>query len=401
MTAIPGPAATQPLRRGTTALLAALAGTATADNYTLQPALSVVAGDLDVPLSAISLVPSAALAGSMTGFALLLPLADRVAPHRLVAAHFTALAAGLLLAATASDAAVLVAAHLLIGAAASVAAQASVIAGRLAEPGRRGAAVALVATGLSAGILLSRLVGGALTDLLGWRAMLLVCAALALLGAGTAATLLPRTRPDARASYRAALAALPRLPLREARLRRAIATGGLWYFAFTLLWLGLALSLARPPHSLDPTAIGLFGLAGLLGFAVLPFTGRLVDRRSPHTVMTAAVTAAASGTLLIALAPDSVLAIAAGLAVFDAGCFVAQAANQSLVIGIDPADSGSLSGTYLVSYFAVGAVGTALAGPLVDGIGMRGTTLVAVGALAGAALLAGAAEPLVRVRQKR
>ncbi|MFF3348161.1 MFS transporter [Streptomyces sp. NPDC002779] len=388
-------------RRGGTALLAAMAGTAIADNYTLQPALTVVAADLDVPLSAISLVPSAALAGSMTGFALLLPLADRIAPNRLVAAHFTALTAGLVLAATAADAAVLVAAHLIIGAAASVAAQASVIAGRLAAPGRRGAAVALVATGLSAGILLSRLVGGALTDLLGWRAMLLACAALALLGAATAAALLPRERPRARDSYRSALAMLPRLPLREARLRRAVATGGLWYLAFTLLWVGLALSLARPPHSLDPTAIGLFGLAGLLGFAVLPFTGRLVDRHGPHTVMTGAVAVAACGTLLIALAPDHLAAIAVGLAVFDAGCFVAQAANQSLVIGIDPANSGSLSGAYLVLYFAVGALGTALAGPLLDAIGMRGTTLVAVGALVGAALLARGADPLVRVRQKR
>ncbi|SBT90159.1 hypothetical protein GA0115233_10161, partial [Streptomyces sp. DI166] len=127
----------RPARRGATALLAVLAGTAIADNYTLQPALAVVAADLDVPLSAISLVPSAALAGSMTGFALLLPLADRVAPARLVAAHFAALAAGLVLAATATDAAVLIAAHLIIGAAASVAAQAGVIAGRLAPPGRR------------------------------------------------------------------------------------------------------------------------------------------------------------------------------------------------------------------------------------------------------------------------
>lgn len=378
----------RPARRGATALLAVLAGTAIADNYTLQPALAVVAADLDVPLSAISLVPSAALAGSMTGFALLLPLADRVAPARLVAAHFAALAAGLVLAATATDAAVLIAAHLIIGAAASVAAQASVIAGRLAPPGRRGAAVALVATGLSAGILLSRLVGGALTDLVGWRAMLLVCAGVALLCSGTAAALLPRERPGARDSYRAALAALPRLPVRVARLRHAVVTGGLWYLAFTLLWVGLALYLARPPHSLDSTAIGLFGLAGVLGFAVLPFTGRLVDRHGPRTVMTAAVAVAACGVLVIALAPDSVVGIAVGLAVFDAGCFVAQAANQSLVIGIDPANSGSLSGAYMVLYFAVGALGTALAGPLVDGIGMRGTTLVALASLIAAALLA-------------
>lgn len=46
---------------------------------------------------------------------------------------------------------------------------------------------------------------------------------------------------------------------------------------------------------------------------------------------------------------------------FDAGCFAAQAANQSQVIAIDPERSGSLSSVYLVLYFIAGAIGTALA----------------------------------------
>ena len=53
--------------------------------------------------------------------------------------------------------------------------------------------------------------------------------------------------------------------------------GGLWYFAFNLIWVGLARYLAQPPYSLGPTAIGQYSLAGLLGFVVLPWTGRLAD----------------------------------------------------------------------------------------------------------------------------
>ncbi|MER7187999.1 MFS transporter, partial [Streptomyces hyaluromycini] len=110
------------LPRGGTLLLAAVAGTAIANNYAVQPALTAVAADLDVPRAVIGLVPTAALAGCMTGFALLLPLTDHLAPNRLVTAQLTALAAALALAATARDAFVLLAAYLLIGAAASVAA---------------------------------------------------------------------------------------------------------------------------------------------------------------------------------------------------------------------------------------------------------------------------------------
>ncbi|MFF4397440.1 hypothetical protein [Streptomyces sp. NPDC001480] len=138
----------RPLQRGGTFLPACTAGTATANNYAIQPALTAVAAELGVPVSLIGLVPTAALAGCMTGFALLLPLAGRLAPNRLLAAQPAALAAALTLAAAAPGAGVLPAAYLLIGAAAGVAAQAGTIAGRHARPGRRATGVATVAAGM-------------------------------------------------------------------------------------------------------------------------------------------------------------------------------------------------------------------------------------------------------------
>ncbi|MFJ9543468.1 MFS transporter [Streptomyces sp. NPDC101225] len=372
---------TRHLPRGGTLLLAVIAGTAIANNYAVQPALGVVAADLRVSPAVIGLVPTAALVGCTVGFALLLPLTDHLSPGRLVGTQLTALAAALTVAALAPDAVVLLSAYVLIGAAASVAAQAGTIAGRHARPGRRGAGVAVVAAGMSAGILLSRLAGGALTDLLGWRWMLLVFAGLALLGACAAVLVLPRRRPHPDRGYRATLASLPPLLRDVAPLRQAVAAGGLWYFAFTLIWVALALALARPPHALSPTAIGLYSLAGLLGFTVLPLTGRLTDRYAPRAVITASVLAAAAGVALLATGLGRPLVTAAGLALFDAGCFAAQAANQSRVIALDPGRSGSLSSVYLVLYFTIGAAGTALAAPLLAVAGWRGTACAAMGAL--------------------
>ncbi|MEU6669116.1 MFS transporter [Streptomyces sp. NPDC046727] len=375
------------LPRSGTFLLACVAGTAIANNYAVQPALTAVAADLGVPLSVIGLAPTAALVGCMTGFALLLPLTDRLAPNRLVAAQLTALAAALALAATAPSAGVLVAAYLFIGATASVAAQAGTIAGRYAPPGRRATGVATVAAGMSAGILLSRLAGGTLADVLGWRRMLLVFAALALLAAITAGALLPRQRPHRDHSYRAALASLPPLLREFSEMRRAVVVGGLWYLAFNLIWVALALALAEPPHSLGPTAIGLYSLAGLLGLIVLPLTGRLTDRHAPATVITASLLAAAAGTALLATGLTTPPTIALGLALFDAGCFAAQAANTSRVIALDPHRSGSLTSVYLVLYFTTGAIGSALAAPLLDTLGWQGTALTGLAALLLAACL--------------
>ncbi|MER6126780.1 MFS transporter, partial [Streptomyces sp. NPDC001795] len=216
---------------------------------------------------------------------------------------------------------------------------------------------------------------------LGWRRMLLVFAALALIGAIAAAMLLPRQRPHSGHSYRAALVSLPPLLRELPQLRWAVVVGGLWYFAFNLIWVALALALAEPPHSLDPTAIGLYSLAGLLGFAALPLTGRLTDRHTPATMITICMLAAAAGTILLATGLNTPPTIALGLAAVDAGCFAAQAANMSRVIALDPQRSGSLSSVYLVLYFTVGAIGTALAAPLLNTLGCQGTTLTALAAL--------------------
>ncbi|MGW0698544.1 MFS transporter [Streptomyces sp. NPDC002867] len=172
-----------------------------------------------------------------------------------------------------------------------------------------------------------------------------------------------------------------------------MATGGLWYFAFNLVWVTLTLALAQQPHSLAPSEIGLYSLGGLLGFAVLPLTGRLTDRCTARTVITAGLLAASAGTALLATGLGTPLVTALGLALFDAGCFAAQAANQSWIIAVDPERSGSLSSVYLVLYFIAGALGTAVAAPVLGALGWRGSSLVACAALLLATLVSRCERP--------
>ncbi|MGW7821789.1 hypothetical protein ACWGLF_27520 [Streptomyces puniciscabiei] len=81
-----------------------------------------------------------------------------------------------------------------------------------------------------------------------------------------------------------------------------------------------------------------------LGFAAHPRTGRLTDRYSPATLITAALVAAAAGTVLLVTGMGIPPATALGLALLDAGCFAAQAADLSGIIALDAQWSGGLTG---------------------------------------------------------
>ncbi|MFJ9086278.1 MFS transporter [Streptomyces sp. NPDC102384] len=374
------------LPRGGVAVLSCTAGVALANNYAIQPALGDVARDTGSSAAAIGLVTTAALGGCIAGFAFLLPLADRAAPRRLVAGQLALLTAGLLLASCAPGLGLLLLAYVMVGAGASVSAMASTIAGRGVPGERRGAAVAGVAAGMSAGILLSRLVGGALADAFGWRGMLLAFAGLVVVCGAIAWTRLPGERPEGGGGgYLGTVAALPGLLRRHRALRLAVLSGSLWYLAFSLVWVALTVRLAQPPYGLDAAHIGLYSLAGALGFAALPVAGRLGDRYSPRAVIAGSMVVAAAGAGLLCTGLDRPVVTAAGLALVDAGCFTAQAANQTRVMSIAPARSGSLSGVYLLLYFLAGALGAGAAAPLVA-VGGWGA---ASGAVCGALVVAG------------
>ncbi|WP_314148619.1 MFS transporter [uncultured Leifsonia sp.] len=369
------------------AVLAVAAGGAIANDYAIQPALAQIASDFRAPLSLVAFVSSAAMAGYLAGLALLLPLADRLSPRTIIPVQLLTLAGALVLAAVAPGPGVLIGCFVLIGALTTVAAQASAVVGKHSDPACRGARMGAVSAGISAGILLSRFIGGLLADWIGWRGALLAFAAFVAATALTAFPLLPPDEESPRGSYLASLRALPGLLRAHPRLRRATAAGMLWFFAFNLVWVGLALRLAGPPYRLSPAAIGLYSLAGVLGLAVTRVAGRLSDRFGSRAVMTAGLTVAACAALALSFGLGNPVATATALAFFDAGCFAAQVANQAGIVAIDPTRSGSLNAAYLTLYYAAGAIGTAAAGIVVTA-GWPAITLLAAAAVVAAVLRA-------------
>jgi predicted MFS family arabinose efflux permease len=369
--------------------LAAAIGTATI--YPMQPAIGEVAGGLQVSVAEIGLALAFGPVGYLLGLALLVPLVDRFAPRVVLSTQFGALAAALAVNSVVGTTWLLCLVTCVVGAGSSVGAQLSTIGGRFAEPRRRATVLGIVTSGISAGILTGRIVGGWLTDVMGWRGMLLVFAAACALIAVAARFLLPTAAATVTSGYLATLRALPLHYVRYPSLRLAVGRGTLWFFAFCAVWSGLAVALSQPPYSYSSERIGLYAVAGLLGIAATRIAGAWTDRVGARTVilvgLAVAVTAAAG--LGASLSNTAVTLLCLGL--FDAGLFASQVANQSTVLAIDPDAPAQFNSAYMLVYFIGGSVGTAFGAAAVGWFGWTTTAAIAAAAIALAAAITAAA----------
>ncbi|MUL78533.1 MFS transporter [Mycolicibacterium sp. CBMA 226] len=363
--------------------LAAALGTATI--YPLQPAIADIARSLESEPAVVGVALACGPVGYLLGLALLVPLVDRFSPRRVVALQFLALGGALALT-TVADAVWLVGMGLLLtGACSSVGAGLSSVVGRLAPEGRRSTILGIVTAGISAGILAGRIAGGWLTDVIGWHAMLLTVAAATVAVAGGCLLLLPDTTASVDQAYFVGLVSVPGLILRHRVLRRGALRGALWFFAFCAVWSGIAVALSEAPFFLSARQIGLYALAGIAGIFATRIAGGYTDRYGSRPVILAGLAAAGAACPALAFGLDRPWATMIALAVFDAGLFAAQVANQTTILAIDPSAPARFNSAYMLVYFVGGSLGTALGAAAVTSLGWPGT----IGACGAALLVAG------------
>nr|WP_309230935.1 MFS transporter [Nocardia sp. SYP-A9097] len=379
--------ATMPLTRLTVLVFAVAAGSSAACLYYLQPLLSQVAGDLRVSTVTAALLVSAAQVGYLSGIALLVPLGDFLERRRMVPGLLAISFVALGLSAAAPNLPLLLLGVFATGVAASAAQVVVPWSSALADPHKRGEIVGTVMSGLLLGILLSRVLSGAIAEFAGWRGVLLVAAGIQLVMSVSVYLLAPATgRAATEERYLEVLASVLVLIRRHAVLRQRMVLGFLAMACFSGMWTGLAFLLAgSSSYHYSEFVIGLFGLAGVTGALGAPLVGRSADHGKLRAVTTLVWLAVLAGWGLLAWGGSNVWVLIIALLVFDFGVQGIQLSNQSAIYALDPAARSRLTTAYMVAYFLGGVAGSVTAGSayqaggwgLICGIG-AGATLLAL-----------------------
>jgi predicted MFS family arabinose efflux permease len=386
-TMVTAPAPGSPaIRIGLANLLALAAGITVANIYYNQPLLPAIARDFHATAAATSVLSVATQLGYAGGLLLLVPLGDILERRGLIVASAAATSVVMLVAALSPSLAFIITTSFFIGLV-SITPQLIVpYAASLAEPHRRGQVVGMIMGGLFIGILFSRTAGGWLGAYFGWKIVLALGAALTLTTALLLAAFLPRQRADNRLSYFQLLGSLFPLLAREPVLRRHALLGALGFGAFSAFWTTLAFYLAARPEHYGSQVVGLFGLVGIVGAAVAPFSGYLSDRFSARIVNGVSLAIVLGSFLVMMLANRSLGWLVLGVFLMDAGVQTNQISNQTRIYGLAPELRNRLTSIYMFTYFLGGAVGSAVGaeawmtsgwtGVCVAGAGMAAAALV-------------------------
>jgi predicted MFS family arabinose efflux permease len=371
---------------GLTVILAVACGASAANLYYAQPLLSTIAHAFHTGSGQAGLIVTLSQVGYAAGLAFLVPAGDLFSRRRLVPAALVLTAAALVASAVAPSLVVLALIALVVGVG-SVAAQILVpLAASLADPDARGRVVGTVMSGLLMGILLARTVAGLVAGVSSWRVVYAAAAVVVLIVAAVLARTLPAESPRPELRYRDLLVSTARLFAAEPVLRRRALLGGLGFAAFSIFWTTMAFLLSGAPYHYSDTVIGLFGLVGAAGALCANAAGKLADK--DHTRASTLVFGVA---ILVSFVPtylgrDSVLALIVGIVVLDVGVQGLQVTNQSLIYRLAPEARSRITSSYMVCYFAGGAIGSAVAGSVYDVWGWAG--VCAVGGAVGLAATA-------------
>jgi predicted MFS family arabinose efflux permease len=367
-------------------LLTVVAAFTVANLWYNQPLLPDIARTFHASEGQTGVVAVLTQIGYAAGLLCFVPLGDAVDARRLMLALLGGVTAALLAAAYAPSLGLLAAASFAIGLFTVVPQVAIPMAAALSPPEHRGRVVGQIVGGLLVGVLGARVLAGFVGAAFGWRRMFILAAAMMLLTAIAVRLWLPTRHPSTTLSYPQLMRSLIPIARTEPVIRDAALLGALTFGSFSAFWTTLAFRLEAPPLHYGSRVAGLFGLLGIAGAATAPIAGYFADKRSPRETVGYALFAIAISWIVLALAGHTLWGIAAGVVILDAGVQAAQVSNQARVYSLDAKLYGRLNTIYMASYFAGGALGSALASAAWDFFGWRGVCAVGI-ALIGAALL--------------
>jgi MFS family permease len=207
---------------------------------------------------------------------------------------------------------------------------------------------------------LSRFLTGLLAEHYGWRWAFVGLALVTLGCAVGGAVLLPRERRFHRSGGVVAALGFIAAHLRNPQLLATYAVGFGVLFAFVAVFTYVNFLLAAPPFLLSTAALGTIFVVYLVGVAIAPLTGRLVEAFGRRRLVTLAAIVWIVG-LAVTLVPN-LWVILAGLCVCVACGFLCQSCATSYVAVTARQARSSAVGLYVTIYYLGGGAGAVIAG---------------------------------------
>lgn len=349
-----------------TFMFAAACGLVAANLYYGQPLAGPISQSLGFSPAATGLIVTLTQIGYGLGLLLIVPLGDLLENRKLVLTLVALSAIALIGAAFASSPSLFLLASLCIGLA-SVAVQVLVpFAAHMAPDASRGAVVGNVMSGLLVGIMLARPAASFLSELLSWHAVYITSAGVMVGLIAILRLVLPTRVPHTRLHYGQLLSSMGHLALRTPVLQRRALYQACMFGAFSLFWTTTPLLLASPAFGLTQNGIALFALAGAAGAVASPIAGRVADRGWTKLATAFALTIAivaflighfsGSGSLL------ALITLTLSGIMLDFGVQTNLVLGQRAIFALSAEHRSRLNGLYMATFFAGGALGSALGG---------------------------------------
>jgi len=252
-------------------------------------------------------------------------------------------------------------------------------------PARAGAATAAYVSGTVLGGFGGRFIAGIVAADVSWRTSFVVLGAIIAAAATVLWRMLPAGQPPAAELRGNSRIGSVRALFRNPQLVSGFAVGFGVLFSLVALFTYVIFLLAAPPYSLSTTALGSVFFVYLIGAAITPFVGPVIDRRGHRHGMLVAASFGIVGASLT-LAPNLVV-ILAGLATCSTGVFIAQAAASSHVGAAAVKDRGLAVGLYATFYYIGGSAGASLPAMFWDRWGWPACVLLVVAVQLGIAVV--------------
>lgn len=348
-----------PLPQSVVLLFAAACAMSVANVYYAQPLLDALSAEFAISTGAVGAVMFVTQLGCALALVLLVPLGDRVRRKPLMLVQAFALMLALAVVGLSSSVRVLLGAMLMVGLLGTALTQGLIAyAATACAANERGRVVGTAQAGVLMGLLLARVVAGVIADAIGWRGVYFCSGAvmlLLLLVLGCRLPPLPATSPEL--SYGQLLLSMGQLLRRQPVLQIRGVLAMLLFAAFNIFWNALVLPLSAAPYHFSHTAIGAFGLLGVVGALAASGAGRLADRGLGQYVTGLALILLLLAWLPLAWLPWSLSALMIGIVLLDLAGQAIHVINQNMIFNLPLAAHSRLVGCYMLFYSAGSGLG--------------------------------------------